>query len=290
LGIGGILSSFDAGNGELLWQKNFVDQFPKTSPLYGTAMSPAIDQGKLIAHLGGHGAGALTAFVAETGETAWSWTGDGPGYASPIIVELGGTRQVVTQSQDHLVGIAVLSGKLLWKTPFKTPYAQNAVTPVVHKETLIFSGLDRGIQAFRVSPSATGWNVEKTWENKKLSMYMSSPVLVGDLMFGLSHYKEGQFFCLDAFSGKTLWTSPGRQGENAAILTDGELLFLLTTDAQLIVASVSTNGFEITRSYSVAKSPTWAHPVVFDDRVLVKDESTLALWSLQSSLDPRSSD
>jgi outer membrane protein assembly factor BamB len=281
LGISGILSAFDAGSGKLLWRKDFVDQFPKTSPLYGAAMSPVTDRGHLIAHLGGHGAGALLALSVETGETRWSWTGDGPGYASPIIVELQGTRQVVTQSQDHLIGVDANSGKLLWKIPFETAYTQNAVTPVIHNDNLIFSGLDRGIQAFRFTPGEEGWKAKKVWENDELSMYMSSPVLVGDLMFGLSHYKKGQFFCLDVLSGRTLWTSPGRQADNAAILTDGELLFFLTTDAQLIVASASRAGFESAQSYAVAESPTWAHPVILDNRVLVKDESNLALWSVE---------
>ena len=44
-----------------------------------------------------------TVFDARTGDVKWAWSGDGPGYGSPIVVELGGTRQVITMTQENLV-------------------------------------------------------------------------------------------------------------------------------------------------------------------------------------------
>ena len=111
-------------------------------------------------------------------------------------------------------------------------------------------------------------------------MYMNSPVVSGDLLFGFSHRNKGQFFCLDGRTGATLWTSQGRQGENAAILIAGDVLFLLTNDAELIIARKHAGKFEPLRRYSVAQSPTWAHPVVLGHQILIKDASSLALWSL----------
>jgi len=281
LGISGILSCFDAATGEQHWRKAFADRFKSTSPLYGSAMSPLVADGMLIAHVGGDGQGAFTAFSADTGEARWSWDGDGPGYASPIIVTLGGTRQIVTQTQEHLAGIALATGKLLWKIPFETAYVQNIVTPVLHQGTLIFSGLDKGIFAIRVSNQSGVWTTDKIWENKGLSMYMTSPVLMNDLMFGLSHRRRGQFFCLDAATGKSHWVSEGRQGENAAILGTDKWLFLLTTNAELIITKAGKGGFEVIRKYRVAESPTWAHPVVLEKGILIKDESSLAFWTFE---------
>ena len=280
-GISGILSCFDAATGELKWQKDFADQFPATSPLYGAAMSPLVDDGVLIAHVGGPGKGALTAFTADTGEIQWSWTGDGPGYTSPIVVELNGVPQIVTQSEEHIVGIAFATGELLWSLPFETAYVQNIVTPVVHNGNLIFSGLDKGIFAVKVTQTDSTWKTEKVWETNEHSMYMSSPVLVGDLMFGMSHKRRGQFFCINARSGESHWVSDGRQGDNATILYAGDVLVLLTTNAELMVAKATDESFDVIRQYSVAESPTWAHHVVRGNGVLVKDESTLAFWTLK---------
>jgi len=44
----------------------------------------------VVAHVGGEDDGALRAFNAATGRLIWSWNGDGPGYASPIIGEFEG--------------------------------------------------------------------------------------------------------------------------------------------------------------------------------------------------------
>jgi outer membrane protein assembly factor BamB len=150
-GISGILSAFDAVNGRLLWRKEFGTQFKETSPLYGVAMSPVVDQGRLIAHVGGSGGGALTAFDPATGSVLWAWKGDGPAYASPVVAELAGVRQVVTLTESNLVGVSADKGELLWKLPFTTEYVQNAVTPVVEKGLVIYTGLEHPVRAVRVS-------------------------------------------------------------------------------------------------------------------------------------------
>ena len=79
----------------------------------------------------------------------------------------------------------------------------------------------------------------------------------------------------------TLWTSEGRQADNAAIVDAGSVLFFLTNNAELIVARKSAKGFEPLRKYSVADSPTWAHPVILNSGVLIKDATTLALWGAE---------
>jgi outer membrane protein assembly factor BamB len=146
---------------------------------------------------------------------------------------------------------------------------------------LIFSGLDKGTMAIKVIHREGKWTTEQVWQNPQVSMYMNSPVVNGDYLFGLSHKRKGQFFCLDARTGKTLWTSEGREGENAAMLSAGDVLFLLTNDAELIVAKNDSSRFEPIKRYTIAQSPTWAHPVIVGNRILIKDASTLALWSLE---------
>ena len=272
LGISGILSSFDAETGKLRWRKEFTQQYKEGAPDFGTSMSPVIDNGLLIAHVGGTKLGAITAFDASTGDVKWTWDGDSPAYASPIVVDLGGVRQVVTQTHSNIVSLAVATGKLLWKLPFTTNYDQNIVTPVLYKDTLIFSGLDKGVFAVRSG--------QIVWQNKDVAMYMNSPVLVGDNLYGFSHLKKGQLFCLDARTGATLWTGSPRAGDNAALLASSSTLFALTPDAKLIVAKPTAKGLGEIRRYDVADGATWAHPLIMPDGFLIKDVKTLARWSV----------
>jgi outer membrane protein assembly factor BamB len=278
LGLSGVLSCLDAATGRVVWRKDFAGQHRATFPLYGAAMSPVVEGGLVIAHVGGPDDGALTAFDAATGEPRWVWKGDGPGYSSPVVGTFGGARQVVTQTQKSLVGVSLEKGQLLWSVPFNTDYDQNSVTPVLLGDLVIYSGLDRGLHAVRPVKTGASWRAEPAWNNDEVSSYLSSPVLQGDRLFGLSHRQKGQFFALDARSGKTLWKSDGRQGENAAVLAAGPVLFLLTTDARLLVASASAPTFQVLATYTVAESPTWAHPVVVAGGFLVKDAEGLTLW------------
>ena len=148
----------------------------------------------------------------------WAWKGDGPAYASPVVADIGGVRQVVTQTQKQLVGLSLAKGELLWSLPFTTPYEQNSVTPVVSGDVVIYSGLDQGLQAVRVVRKGAGWATEPAWQTNEVSLYMSSPVLDGGRLYGFSHRNKGQYFAVDAATGKTLWLGEGRQGDNAAVL------------------------------------------------------------------------
>jgi outer membrane protein assembly factor BamB len=237
-----------------------------------------VDGSLVIVYTGGNTQGALTAFDAATGAEKWSWKGDGPAYASPIVVELAGTRQVVTQSRNNIIGVSAATGALLWQIPFKTAYAQNIVTPVLYRDTLIFSGIANPVMGVKVVKHGAEWTTETVWQNKDFSMYMSSPVVSGDLLFGFTERKHGQFFCLKPGDGTTLWSSDGRQADNAAIVAAGSVWLILTPDANLIVARQSDKAFEPLRKYSVADSPTWAHPVVLGHGILIKDATNLALW------------
>lgn len=275
LGMSGIVSAFDAASGKVLWQK----PAPPVEPLYHTAMSPLVDRGLVILHVGGHDNGALTAFDAVTGDVKWSWNGDGPAYGSPIVAELGGLRQVITVTQKQLVGVSEATGELLWQRPFEVRSTRNAITPVVDGSRVIVSGLGRSVTAFTVSRANNQWVAQDVWENTETTMDMSTGVLIGRTLFGFSPRNSGQFFALDADTGKTRWLSEGRQAENAAVVRAGNVWLALEDDAELVVLRASPDKFDPVQRYTVAESATWAQPVVSGRRVFVKDVSSVTLWA-----------
>jgi outer membrane protein assembly factor BamB len=281
LGITGVLSCFDAGSGKLLWRKEFSKEYPATSPLYGTSMSPIVSDGNVIAHVGGQDKGALTAFDAATGAVKWSYDGDGPAYASPVVATLAGARQIVTFTQKFLIGVDPANGKVLWQLPAKTEYDTNSVTPVVYKDTIVYARENQGLTAIRLSKQGDRIVPQEVWKNAGVELYLSTPVVSGNLLFGLSVKQKGQFFCLDADTGKTLWQSEGRRGDNSSIINTGKYLLALTNDSTLYVLTPSAVSFAPVAQYTVAKSPVWAHPLITGDHIIVKDETTLASFSIK---------
>ena len=104
LGVVGILSCLDAATGKEVWRK---DEFPKVVPPFFTAMSPIMVDGMCIAHLGGKDQGAIIAFDLAAGNQKWRWAGDGPAYASPVLMTVEGTKQIVVQTEKNIVSVAV---------------------------------------------------------------------------------------------------------------------------------------------------------------------------------------
>ena len=276
LGMSGMVTAFDAASGKQIWQT----PPPPVEPLYHTAMSPLVDRGLVIVHVGGHSNGALTAFDARTGDVKWSWNGDGPAYGSPMAVEIAGTRQIVTFTQDNLVGVSATNGALLWRRPYAVRATRNAVTPILFGQTLIISGLGMPVTAFRLITRAGEWTAEDVWTNNDVTMDMSTGVVIGTSLFGFSPRNSGQFFAVDANTGQTLWLSEPRQGENAALVKAGDLWFALEADAELVVARANSKQFEILKRYTVANSATWAQPVLSGQRLFVKDVNAISLWTI----------
>lgn len=280
LGVGAVLSAFDAKTGALLWRKDF-GRLDSSKLFCGTAMSPVMEKNLLIVHVGDDRGGKVSAFDAATGAEKWSWAGDGPGYSSPVVVELAGARQVVTLTDKSVVGLSAESGKLLWKMAFPDEWNENIVTPIVYRNTLIVSGVRQGTKAIEIVKSAAGLEAKQLWHNPQVAMYMSSPVLDGDYLFGMSSLRKGQYFCLNAKTGELVWATEGREGNQAAVLNAGGALLFLTADANLIVAGKSLKGFEPLARYTVADNATYTHPAIVGSRILIKDEAALSLWSVE---------
>ena len=274
-GISGILSAFDLASGKLIWRV----PAPGVLPDYGTASSPLVDGSSVIAHVGGFEKGAITAFDAGTGKPRWEWKGDGPGYGSPVIATFGGVRQLITQTQKFLVGLDASSGALLWHMPFTTDFDQNAFTPVVFQDLLIIAGLDWPLTAIRPKAEGGKWTVETVWTNPQTPMFMSSPVIIGGTIYGLATRSLGQFVAVDAASGKTLWSTKGREGENASMLGNAAWLLASTTSGTLVVARAHPQQYEEVRRYQIAESAVWAHLAVSANSIIVKDVDKVICWS-----------
>ena len=145
---------------------------------------------------------------------------------------------------------------------------------------MLVGGENRGVHSIEPKLVDGVWSVKKGWSQKEVALDMSTAVVNGELLYGLSHYDKGRFFCLDLDTGKVLWKGPGRTGQNVMFLSIEGYVVALVNDGGLQVITATGDSFRKAATYQVANSPTWAPPVLLKGGLLVKDHETLTRWSL----------
>ena len=315
LGATGILTCFDAGTGKQLWQK---DDFKGSRPMFHVASSPIIVDGLCIAQVGGRENGqrdgkengGIVAYDLATGNEKWKWTGDGPGYASPVLMTLDGTKAIVAETDGNVVALGAADGKQLWKTAFKVRY--NACTPVLDGQTVIYSGsagggmrrgggggggggaAGGGTKAVKLEKKGDELAAKDLWSNADSVVIYNTPVVKKGLIFGISD--GGKLFCINEDTGKTAWSvaapaagggggggGRGMMGGGAgygSVVDAGSVLFALTPAGELVVFEPSDKEYKEIAKYKVGQN-TYAYPVVSGKRVFVKDKDSLTLWTIE---------
>ena len=105
------------------------------------------------------------------------------------------------------------------------------------------------------------------------------PCSKNGLLFGLS--QAGNFYCLNAQSGKTVWAeTDAKRGNFGSILDAGSVRSALTAKSHLIVFQPSDTAYSEVASIKVADTETYAHPVLAGNRVFVEDQDSVTLWTL----------
>jgi outer membrane protein assembly factor BamB len=286
LGVSEILSCRDAGTGKLFWRKH-----SKGYPTYGASASPLVADGLCIAQVG---KGGLTAFDVATGEVKWCYDDviGGPGYGSPILVEMAGARQIVTVTQNCFLGVAPATGKLLWRLPVQRWDIQQCITPVAYKDLLIIAESGGPLRAIRLDKTEKGIEAREVWKaqaHTSNGYHTCSPVLAGDWLVGFSGHSVGHLYCLNAQTGQTLWRSEGRLGGSASghasIVNAGGVWLALTNNGYLAVMKASGTAYEPIAQYRVPEGGTDAYPVLIGDRILIRADTTLRCYRIAPDAD-----
>lgn len=292
LGVHGVISCFDADSGKVLWRNK---DYEGSEPRFSTSSSPIILGDTCIFQVGGDSGGAIVAYDLATGEQKWKWDGDGAAYSSPVTMTVDGTKALVAVTAGNLVLVNAADGSEIWIGR----YAQgryNAVTPIVIGQTVIYAGEGDGTTAEKFTTTDGKVTSDIVWHNGDNSLMFNTPVLKDGHIYGLSN--TNSVFCVNVETGKTTWTASlasgsqeggGRQqgrrgggrGGYGSIVDAGPVLFALTPAGELVVFEHNVNEFKKVASYQVAEGGSYAYPVVAGNRIFIKDQDALTLWTLE---------
>ncbi|MEO9593975.1 PQQ-binding-like beta-propeller repeat protein, partial [Rhodopirellula bahusiensis] len=117
-------------DGEIFWQRDLLEitgwtlSDSENAISWGRAGSPLIVDNLCVLPLGGpdsesESGRSLIALDAATGETRWRSGEQQISYASPMVMTLGGERQIVSVNEADITGHDIASGKVLWSFPWE---------------------------------------------------------------------------------------------------------------------------------------------------------------------------
>jgi outer membrane protein assembly factor BamB len=276
IGATGVLTAWDAASGREVWRKDFSKSVDFSKLFCGTSASPLLVGGLVVVQVGSDvGGGTIVALDPATGTAKWEWRGAGPGYASPALVTVAGTPQIVTMTNQSIVGVEAATGRQLWSVPFPDEWHENIVTPVWTGTHLVVSGIRQGTQAYTLQQAGGTWTASRVWRNVEASMYMSSPVAADGVVYGMSDKRKGHFVAIDAATGAVKWKTEGREGAQAAVLLAPSHVLYLTDGGDLSIVKRAAGEFALERKYDLGTEETWTTPLVLGRDLIVRDATSL---------------
>jgi outer membrane protein assembly factor BamB len=278
LGVGGILSCLNASDGRKIWRNEDYKIFPQ----WYTAASPMVVDGVCFAQLGTDKKGTFLALDLATGKEKWKWDGEGPSYASPVLLDLEGTKQIVALTESSVIGLGVANNTLLWKLPFAVQgMGANAATPIVDGQNVIYTGQNRGTKAVKIEKTGDGFAVKELWTNPDtIGTRFNSPVLKDGYIYGLSD--RNALFCIDAKTGKTAWTwsGPPKMDNFGAVLDAGSVMVALPT-TEMIVFKPSSEKYEEVARLKVGDTPVYSTPILSGKMIYIKDQDSVIAYTIE---------
>ena len=287
-GVGNLIC-IDAKTGSPVWTVDIMEKFGGRIPRWGIAESPVIDGDNVICFPGGEDVG-MVALNKDTGDTVWTSRdiGDMPGYATAVIVDYQGLRQVVTQTSHSIVGVAAQTGKLLWKYPHKVSHEANCDTPLYHDGHLfVFGTWGRGATMLKLNVRGEDCTVEEIWRTRELDNEHGGVMIVDGYLYGQADgdHKDRHLACLEAATGKTMWTARQLAGRASATLTFAEGLFYVVSDrAEVALVRPAPKRLEILSQFQLpkdGKGELRARPVVCGKRLYIRHGEYLYAYEIR---------
>lgn len=336
-GAQGKLLCLSLSKGQKIWERDTAIDWTVPEHFFGFGCTPILADGLLIVLVGGQPNSGVVAFHPDTGKTMWEavgkdtwdgvpqdennnkpyeWTGKEMlvSYSSPIVATIHGQKHLLCLMRQGLVSLNPKTGALNFKYWFRARVHEsvNAARPVVVGDKILLSAAyETGSGVLQVKPDGKSYDV--LWRDRKgLSTHWSTPIAVGDYVYGFSgrHEEEAMFQCRELSTGDLAWETNGfngnvadlrqdpktgklfnRQtgepehwpfyGRGSKILADGKFIVLGERGTLALVKIDPENFEEISRtSFPEIHYPAWAAPVLSRGRLYLRSEDHLLCLDL----------
>ena len=255
-------------DGDLLWYRSLVKDFPTVGTQVGMASSLAFSGGLVVAQLENIGESFIVGVDPATGVDKWRLKRESSSiWSSPMAVTVAGLERVLLQNTKGLTLLDPADGKEVWTHKASlSPIA----SPAISADRLFACG-SPFVALTLGDPAVSG-----AWESSRMGSRHASPLAVAGKVYGVVQIGLN---CLDASNGKELWQQRLKGPISASpVAADGKI-YLFAEDGSGYVLRLGGEKPEVLATNPLGESIS-ATPAIVDGRLLVRGSKHL--WCLGS--------
>ncbi len=279
-GAEGQLHAIDLETGTRIWSVDTMQRFGVAKGFFGAAGSPLVEDGRVLANVGGPEAGVV-AFEAQTGKVLWTATGDGASYSSAVGATIAGRRHAIFLTRAGLVGLDPATGQVRFQRPWRARSASsiNVATPLVIDDLIFVSAeYGPGAAVLRLEGSA----LSELWaSNDVLTNHYATSVYRDGFLYGFHGRQEfgPSFRAVELRTGEVRWSEDQFRGGTVTLA--GDRLVILRERGELIVAAASPDAYRPLARAQILPGTVRAYPALSDGFLFARNDDTLICLDLR---------
>jgi outer membrane protein assembly factor BamB len=263
-------------DGTLQWKRDLGDL--TIYRFFGEATSPVLEGDTLLVNWDHEGESFLYALDARTGETKWQSPREpGTSWATPLVVEYHGRKQVVVNSNKKAAGYDFKTGKVIWECGGQTlaiipcPVAYDGIVYLMSgypQSALVAVPLDS-------KGDITGTD-QIAWSKTNDTPYCPSPLLVdGTLYFNKSN--TAIWTSLDAKTGTPIIERkrlPDVRNIYASPVAAKDRIYITDRDGTTLVLAAGKSEIEVLATNKLDDQID-ASPALVGDQIILRSKTHL---------------
>lgn len=281
----------DALSGKLFWSIDAQAEFKGEPHRWGIAESVAVSD-KAVFYVTGGAETSVIALDKTTGSLLWKSKslGGTRAYASSVIIRKGELQLLLAQTANDLLAVNIGNGEILWSFQIvkyhsgESGVGANTNTPLVSgNDIFLTSGYNHPAIMLTMSPD--GKSISEKWLNPDFDNHFGGVVKVGDQIFGSNWLNNngGNWMCVDWNTGKTNYESKWIN-KGSVISADGLLYCFEEKSGTIGLVRPNPEKFDLISTLKINKGegPHWAHPTIYDGKLLVRHGEVLMVYNLKN--------
>ena len=268
-------------DGTAVWQRNILRDFGGPQLQWLISESPLVDGPYVIVSPGGPGAG-MVKLDKMTGKTVWTSKelSDAAGYSSIIAADVQGVRTYMTFTARAGVGIRASDGKLMFRYPNPANNIANITTPIFSNNKVFFAsayGTGGGLLALTAQNGEV--SAKEVYFTRNMKNHHGGIVLVDGYLYG---FNDTILTCIEFATGNLIWRDRS-VGKGSVTFADGNLYIQGETNV-FGLAEATPAGYREKGRFTIPDKglPSWAHPVVSDGRLYVRNQDTMLVYDIKA--------